>query len=125
MNRKVLKLSLLGSVVTFLAAASITGPAAIAQKPAAAPSQAQVDARVDALMKQMTVEEKAGQISQIFALPGMEGALGKQIAGGQLGSVLFLSKAADTNRFQRMAVEQSRLKIPLLFGFDVIHGLHT
>ncbi|HEX7877714.1 MAG TPA: beta-glucosidase BglX [Sphingobium sp.] len=125
MKRKVLNLSLLGSVVPVLAAALITGPAVIAQTPATAQSQAQVDARVDALMKQMTVEEKAGQISQVFALPGMEGALGKQIAGGQLGSVLFLSKAADTNRFQRMAVEQSRLKIPLLFGFDVIHGLHT
>ena len=47
------------------------------------------------------------------------------IRAGKVGSLLFVTDPAIINRFQKIAVENSRLKIPLLFGFDVIHGFHT
>jgi beta-glucosidase len=47
------------------------------------------------------------------------------IREGKIGSLLFVTDPATINRFQKVAVEQSRLKIPLLFGFDVIHGFRT
>lgn len=87
-----------------------------------------VRARVDALLAQMTPEEKAGQLSTWFYVsfvPAMAQAVEKGVASGQAGSLLFVSDAATSNRLQKTAVEQSRLKIPLLLGFDVVHGLHT
>src|SRR4026208_955685 len=47
------------------------------------------------------------------------------IREGKIGSLLFVTDPAIINHFQKIAVENSRLKIPLLFGFDVIHGFHT
>lgn len=47
------------------------------------------------------------------------------VADGRAGAVLFSSDPAANNRLQKMAIEGSRLKIPLLFGYDVIHGLRT
>lgn len=87
------------------------------------------------LLAQMTMDEKCGQLQQYFCFGEaahqseryaaearkMEVAL----ATGTVGSLLFVAKAADTNRLQRQHLEASRLKIPLLFGFDVIHGLRT
>ena len=87
-----------------------------------------VRARADALLAQMTPEEKAGQLSQYFYLrqfPAMAKPTEELIAKGEVGSLLFVSDASETNRLQKMAVEATRLKIPLLFGFDVIHGLRT
>ena len=90
-------------------------------------SDAEVRARADALIAQMTPEEKAGQLITLFALPipQMQQAVEKQAAQGSLGSVLFATDPAAINRFQKAAIEKSRLKIPLLFGFDVVHGLST
>lgn len=80
--------------------------------------------RARVLISQMTLTEKAGQISQAFAAPFMP-PLDDAVAAGRLGSLLFVSDPARINHYQRLAVEQSRLGIPLLFGFDVIHGLRT
>jgi beta-glucosidase len=99
--------------------------------PSAATSPAPVDpairARADALLARMTPEEKAGQLNILFALPipQMVKAAEAQVKGGGTGALLFATDPAEINRLQRLAVEQSRLKIPLLFGFDVIHGLTT
>lgn len=85
-----------------------------------------VQARVEALLAQMTAEEKAAQVTTSFALPipqMKKMTESRVIQGG--GSLLFVSDPVEANRLQRMAVEQSRLKIPMLFGFDVIHGLST
>jgi beta-glucosidase len=105
---------------------------AIGKAPAAAQRhakpQAQVDAQVEALLGQMTPEEKAGQLSQYFYFPQfapLAEKVDKEIAAGRVGSVLFTTDPRLVNRAQKIAVEQSRLKIPLLFGFDVIHGFHT
>src|SRR5215472_6396873 len=84
--------------------------------------------RARALLKQMTVEEKAGQMTQSagVVIPGL--ASGKPddlIAKGGVGSILWLIDVKEINRLQHIAVEKSRLHIPILFGFDVIHGYRT
>lgn len=84
-------------------------------------SGASVDKRVNALLDQMTPDEKIGQLSQVFVL-GHSASLEERIRAGQLGSVLFVTDPAQINSYQRLAVEGSRLHIPLLFGLDVIHG---
>ena len=85
------------------------------------------DRRVDQLLSQMTIEEKVGQLNQLFYFtqfmkPEM---IEPGIREGKIGSLLFVTDPAIINRFQKVAVENSRLKIPLLFGFDVIHGFRT
>lgn len=83
--------------------------------------------RASALLAKMTLEEKIGQLNQLFYIrqfmqPEM---MEPDIRAGKIGSLLFVTDPATINRFQKVAVEQSRLKIPLLFGFDVIHGFRT
>jgi beta-glucosidase len=80
--------------------------------------------RADTLIKKMSAEQKIGQLSQLFVL-GPSTSIEKRVQAGELGSLLFLMDPAEINRFQRMAVEQSPLHIPLLFGLDVIHGFRT
>jgi beta-glucosidase len=98
----------------------------LAQPASAPPADAAVTARVEGLLPQMTLEEKVGQLTQVGALsffggPGPEEALGK----GGAGSILWLNDTKRFNELQRLAVEQSRLKIPVLYGLDVIHGYRT
>ena len=77
----------------------------------------------------MTPAEKAGQLSDLFYFGQLASAMGKPVedavARGEAGALLFLTDPATINRIQKIAVEQTRMKIPLLFGFDVIHGLRT
>jgi beta-glucosidase len=72
----------------------------------------------------MTPEEKMGQLSQLFVL-GPSASIEKHVRAGEVGSLLFVTDPAQINRLQHVAVEQSRLHIPLLFGLDVIHGFRT
>lgn len=82
--------------------------------------------RAEALMAQMTLEEKLGQMNQLFFFGAQPTEpMTAAIRNGQIGSFLFISDPAVSNRLQKIAVNESRLKIPLLFGFDVIHGFHT
>jgi beta-glucosidase len=90
----------------------------------------QIEARVDALMAQMILEDKVGQLNQLAADsltgPGnAAGGLDALIKKGGIGSLFNVLKAGATNAFQRESIEGSRLHIPILFGFDVIHGFHT
>lgn len=85
---------------------------------------------VDALLAKMTLEEKLGQLNQPRGLgsdtgPAATAASDAQIASGEIGSILGSHGAALTCRLQRVAVEQTRLGIPLLFASDVIHGFRT
>jgi beta-glucosidase len=91
-------------------------------------------ARADALLKRMTPQEKAGQLVQYFDMttaPTMNGAtapavdIEAEVAKGAVGSMLLVVDPLRNTRLQRLAMTKTRLKIPLLFGFDVIHGLHT
>ena len=78
----------------------------------------------------MTLEEKVGQMTQ-FSIgtptgPGTGRSDYKEmVAKGQVGSILNMSGAAQTNAMQKIAVEQTRLHIPLIFGLDIIHGYRT
>lgn len=94
---------------------------------AASPPQAQVEQRINALLARMTLEEKIGQLQQLdgeangnFRPEHLELA-----RKGLLGSTLNVRGVERSNQLQRAAVEESRLKIPLIFGFDVIHGYRT
>jgi beta-glucosidase len=88
------------------------------------------DNRIEELLRQMTLEEKSGQLNQYSAGqptgPGTHrNSYETMIAAGQVGSLLNVTGAEQVNRYQRIAVERSRLHIPLLFGLDVIHGFRT
>lgn len=85
----------------------------------------QIDKRVDDLLRQMTLQEKVGQLNQIFYLPMLTTNADERVRKGEIGSFLFVTDPAVINRLQRIAVEESRLKIPILFAFDVIHGFRT
>jgi beta-glucosidase len=100
-----------------------------------------IQSRVDELIGRMTPAEKAGQLTQYFSfgLPtGVDAdpALGLDVAEqpgsveaalreGGVGSLLFVTDPAEINRLQRLALDGNRHGVPLLFGFDVIHGLRT
>ena len=89
-------------------------------------SDAEVRARVEALLAKMTLEEKIGQLNQAPGIP-FQGAPppDERIAQGRVGSVLWVFNPQDINRFQHIAVAKSRLHIPLLIGLDVIQGYQT
>ncbi len=89
-----------------------------------------IDARVDALLRQMTLSEKAGQLNQLTTgyATGPGGISTNQdrlLAAGSIGSLFNANTALQTNTYQKIAVEKSRLHIPLLFGLDIIHGFRT
>jgi beta-glucosidase len=81
-----------------------------------------IEQRVDDLLSRMTLEEKVGQLVQYS---GFTEDRAEAIRAGGIGSLLNVTGAENTNRVQRIAVEESRLGIPLLFGLDVIHGYRT
>jgi beta-glucosidase len=81
-----------------------------------------VDQRVAALLARMTLAEKVGQLAQAGAFPGMDPA--GAIRRGA-GSVLWLNDPKQFNALQKVAVEETRLKIPVLFALDVVHGYRT
>jgi len=80
---------------------------------------------VDNLLKKMTLDEKISQMSQIpLNQPGPASA--EDLArGGKVGSFLFITDPARIDRLQHLAVEQGRLHIPILFGYDIEHGFRT
>ncbi|WP_426117309.1 beta-glucosidase BglX [Pseudomonas sp. DSP3-2-2] len=88
------------------------------------------DDLIDSLLSRMTLEEKAGQLSQLAvqitpAGPIVENGGDDSIRNGLVGSLLNAYGVEATRKLQRVAVEESRLRIPLLFAFDVIHGFRT
>jgi beta-glucosidase len=149
--------TILGAVLCAAVAGLPSCAAAQAVKTIARPSNAQladakIDARVEELLRQMTLEEKIGQLVQYndtgdaasadapAAQPSVgksgemaavnpmvnNGVNSKQLAAtGRMGSMLNTIGAERTNLYQHLAVDKSRLHIPLLFGADVIHGFKT
>lgn len=89
-----------------------------------------MDRFIDALMKKMTVEEKIGQLNlpvtgEITTGQAKSSDVAKQIEQGQVGGLFNLKGVSKIRDVQKLAVENSRLGIPLLFGMDVIHGYET
>jgi beta-glucosidase len=90
----------------------------------------ELNARVEALLKKMTLEEKIGQLADYSAgfATGPNASNLKYdelVAKGQVGSFVNVVGAEATNHYQHIAMEKSRLHIPMLFGLDVIHGHRT
>lgn len=93
---------------------------------------ADVENRVDSLLRLMTIEEKLGQLNQLSSVwdtvlhRSNASASGMQmLREGRVGSFLNIVGSEATASLQRIAVNETRLKIPLLFGLDVIHGYRT
>ena len=110
---------ILASLLIALTMCAAAGPAPPAQE---------IEQRVDGLLARMTLQEKVGQLQQLHSVPDVWRVRDEHrelIPRGLVGSFLNVRGARNINDAQRMAVEQSRLKIPLLFGFDVIHGYRT
>src|SRR5262245_11322971 len=86
--------------------------------------------RIDSLLSLMTIEEKVGQLSLYTSDwdvtgPTMREGYKEDIRGGKVGAIFNAFTAKYTRELQRMAVEETRLHIPLIFGYDVIHGHRT
>lgn len=87
-------------------------------------NDAKIEQRVEALLSQMTLEEKIGQMNQISSFGNIE-EMHELIKKGEVGSILNETNAESINKLQKMAVEESRLGIPILMSRDVIHGFKT
>src|SRR6202161_3256578 len=86
--------------------------------------------KIDALLHKMTLEEKVGQLVQYSAGQPTGPGTGRtdyddMIARGQIGSLFNVIDPHEINKYQKIAMEKSRLHIPILFGLDVIHGFKT
>ena len=108
-----------------LAAAFLSTAAVQAQK-----SPQNMDRFIDALMKKMTVEEKIGQLNlpvsgEIVTGQAKNSDVAKKVEQGLVGGLLNLKGVEKIRDVQKLAIEHSRLGIPLLFGMDVIHGYET
>lgn len=90
------------------------------------PSEAAVKQRANTLLRDMTTDEKIGQLTQLFYqyFPDTV-SFEERIRKGQVGSFLFITDPVAINHLQHVAVEESRMHIPLLIGFDLIHGFRT
>ncbi|RYD63758.1 MAG: glycosyl hydrolase, partial [Sphingomonadales bacterium] len=111
--------------VTSEQASQIQSPA-----PAWAKADPAMDRFIADLMARMTLEEKIGQLTLLTSDwestgPTMRDTYKQDIVSGRVGNIFNAYTAKYTTELQRLAVEQTRLKIPLLFGYDVIHGHRT
>lgn len=105
-----------------------------AQKPIQMNTKNTIEQKIDTLLKQMTVEEKVGQMNQYNGFwdvtgPAPEGGSAEKkyehLRKGWVGSMLSVRGVKEVRAVQKIAVEETRLGIPLIIGFDVIHGYKT
>ena len=110
------------------AALALTAMASCGQKQSGGDSE--MNAFIDELMGKMTLEEKLGQLNlpasdDIVTGQAQSSNIGTMVSKGQVGGVFNIKGVAKIKELQRIAVEESRLGIPLLLGMDVIHGYET
>ncbi|HSD81799.1 MAG TPA: glycoside hydrolase family 3 N-terminal domain-containing protein, partial [Solirubrobacteraceae bacterium] len=118
----------IGAVVLALSSVSASGVMASKRtrdRIALRPAQAQrmdrgTERRIDSLIARMTLDEKLQQLTLLS-----DGQINDAEAAKPVGGVFSLTDPARINHFQHIAVEQSRLHIPILFAFDTIHGFRT
>ena len=113
----------------FLLAAVISASAATAMATPQA-DKGKMDQFIDNLMGKMTLQEKIGQLNlpvsgEIVTGQAKSSDVAGKIRKGQVGGLFNVKGVENIREVQKIAVEQSRLKIPLLFGMDVIHGYET
>jgi len=102
------------------------GVAVVALMLRATPPAADVEQRINGLVARMTLDEKLGQLSQSTSImTPLSEQIKEEIRKGRWGSFLNAGSPADRSEAQRIARTESRLRIPLLFGRDVIHGYRT
>ena len=92
--------------------------------------QKSIEQKVDSILKLMTLEEKLGQLNlpsagDITTGQATSSDIGKKIEEGKVGGLFNIKTVQKIKEVQKVAMEKSRLKIPLLFGMDVIHGYET
>ncbi|MBR5567906.1 MAG: glycosyl hydrolase, partial [Bacteroidales bacterium] len=87
-------------------------------------AQDPVEDRVESLLSQMTLQEKIGQLNQL-SVGGFTAPVASQVRAGMVGSILNEVNPKVINRYQKVAMEESRLGIPLIVSRDVIHGFKT
>ena len=93
-------------------------------------TQNSIELKVDSILELMTLEEKLGQLNlpssgDITTGQAKSSNIAKKIEEGKIGGLFNIKTVAKIKEVQKIAVEKSRLKIPLLFGMDVIHGYET
>ncbi len=93
-------------------------------------SEAEIDHKIDSLLALMTLEEKVGQLTLFTSDwdvtgPTIRANYKNDIQSGRCGNIFNAHTAKYNRELQRIAVEETRMKIPLLFGYDVIHGYKT
>src|SRR5687768_12152172 len=108
----------------------VATPASAQQKAATSAADAKMNAYITALMKKMTLDEKIGQLnlpSVGFDVTGpvLSQGVEEKIKQGSVGGVFNTFTPIAVRKLQELAVNSTRLKIPLLFGYDVIHGHRT
>ena len=118
------------NIFAMVVAVMLTLTAQAQKKAKSQPTLLPMPAFVDDLMGRMTLQEKIGQLNLEVAGDIVTGGevntdVATKIKAGQMGGVFNLKGAERIRQFQQMAVEQSRLGIPLLIGMDVIHGYET
>jgi beta-glucosidase len=127
------KLTDMKKLILFLLPSFLFSVIAICQTPAYKNKALPIEKRVADLVSRMTVEEKAGQLNQlnggIFTGPAAndpgQKAKMDMVRKGQVGSMLNVTGSSETRTIQELAVKESRLGIPVIFAFDVIHGYKT
>jgi beta-glucosidase len=110
---------------TILGMGTAQAAAPKAHKVKATAPLSEIDQKVEALLKKMTLAEKIGQMGQDSPGSTPVSTVGPRIRAGMVGSLLNQVGAKDTNEAQKVAMEESRLHIPLIMGLDVIHGFKT
>jgi beta-glucosidase len=142
-TRRSLRLTAAALSLTLLACRPVSAAVeekapAITDTGGSASSEKDAISYADRLLAQMTLEEKVGQISQRFDISSLfptgaprpagmpaQLSLDDVVQKAQVGALLFVHDPELANKYQRIAVEQTRLKIPLLLGYDVVYGMRT
>ncbi len=114
----------------FLLLIALMSSTALFAQDKAKPADSKMNLFISTLMKKMTLEEKIGQLNlpgsgDIVTGQASNSDIAKKIKDGAVGGLFNIKSVAKIRDVQKVAVEQSRLKIPMIFGMDVIHGYQT
>ena len=122
-------------LTTFIAGAAVAATLGGCQQPAVSgwksfSGDKNIERRVDSVLSLMTLEEKVGQMAQYSCNwdvtgPVMTGDYETLLKQGLVGSLFNVYTVDGVRKMQEMALSESRLKIPVLFGYDVVHGYRT
>mgnify|MGYP000155196994 FL=1 len=122
-------------LTTFIAGAAVAATLGGCQQPAVSgwksfSGDKNIERRVDSVLQLMTLEEKVGQMAQYSCNwdvtgPVMTGDYETLLKQGLVGSLFNVYTVDGVRKMQEMALSESRLKIPVLFGYDVVHGYRT